>query len=91
MRSLVAAGDFIEIYCRAPLEVCELRDVKGLYAKARKGEIGEFTGISSPYEAPENPELVVDTGTLPLAECVAQVMQYLVERNIVPKQEGVER
>lgn len=91
VRSLVAAGDFIEIYCRAPLEVCEQRDIKGLYAKARKGEISEFTGISSPYEVPGNPELVIDTGALPLHECVAQVMQYLVKHNIAPRQEGMER
>jgi adenylylsulfate kinase len=84
VRGLVAAGDFIEIYCRAALETCESRDVKGLYTKARQGEIKEFTGISSPYEAPENPELVVDTGSLPLEECVAQVMQYLAEHKILP-------
>ncbi len=86
VRGLVTAGDFIEIYCRATLETCESRDVKGLYAKARQGEIKEFTGISSPYEVPENPELVVDTGCLPLETCVAQVMQYLRERSILPKQ-----
>ncbi|HLD08551.1 MAG TPA: adenylyl-sulfate kinase, partial [Methylophilaceae bacterium] len=86
VRGLVAAGDFIEIYCRATLETCESRDVKGLYAKARQGEIKEFTGISSPYEVPENPELVVDTGSLPLETCVAQVMQYLREHSILPKQ-----
>jgi adenylylsulfate kinase len=84
VRSLVAAGDFIEIYCRAALETCESRDVKGLYAKARQGEIKEFTGISSPYEVPENPELVIDTGSLPLEECVAQVMLYLAEHEILP-------
>ena len=86
VRGLVAAGDFIEIYCRAALETCESRDMKGLYAKARLGEIKDFTGISSPYEAPENPELVVDTGSLPLETCVAQVMQYLREHSILPKQ-----
>jgi len=84
VRSLVAVGDFIEIYCCAALETCESRDVKGLYAKARQGEIKEFTGISSPYEVPENPELVVDTGSLPLEECIAQVMLYLAEYEILP-------
>jgi adenylylsulfate kinase len=84
VRGLVAAGDFIEIYCRAALETCESRDVKGLYARARQGEIKEFTGISSPYEVPENPELVVDTGSLPLEKCVAQVMRYLAECGILP-------
>jgi len=84
VRSLVAPGDFIEIYCRATLETCESRDVKGLYAKARQGKIKEFTGISSDYEVPENPELVVDTGKLPLEECVAQVMEYLAQHGIFP-------
>lgn len=84
VRGLVAGDDFIEIYCRATLETCESRDVKGLYAKARQGEIKEFTGISSPYEVPESPELVVDTGKLPLEECVTQVMGYLAEHGILP-------
>jgi adenylylsulfate kinase len=84
VRGLVAAGDFVEIYCRAALEICESRDVKGLYAKARQGEIKEFTGISSPYEVPKNPELVVETGSFPLEQCVAQVMLYLAEHEILP-------
>ncbi len=62
VRGMVEHGDFIEIYCDAPIEVCEARDVKGMYKKARAGLIPEFTGISSPYEAPENPELTVNTG-----------------------------
>ena len=61
-RSLLETGDFLEIYCKCSLEVCEERDVKGLYKRARSGEIKAFTGISSPYEEPVNPELVVDTG-----------------------------
>ncbi len=77
------AGDFIEIYCCATLATCESRDVKGLYARARQGEIKEFTGISSPYQVPEAPELVVDTGGSPLEACVAQVMQYLSNHNIL--------
>ena len=60
-RGLLASGDFVEIYCRCWLEVCEQRDVKGLYAKARVGELKEFTGISAPYEEPNHPELVLDT------------------------------
>jgi adenylylsulfate kinase len=76
-RSLVAPGDFIEIYCNAGLSVCEARDPKGLYKKARAGQIPEFTGISSPYEAPEKPELELTTGTMPVEQCVAQVMDYL--------------
>jgi adenylylsulfate kinase len=77
-------GDFIEIFCDAPIEVCEARDVKGLYKKARAGLIDEFTGISSPYEAPESPELIINTGTLELAECVRQVVHEIQRRGIIP-------
>jgi adenylylsulfate kinase len=83
VRNLVAPDDFIEIYCRCPVQICEQRDVKGLYAKARAGLIPNFTGISSPYEAPENPELVVDTGTQPLADSVEQVLALLRKRGII--------
>ncbi len=83
VRTLVPHGDFFEIYCRAPLEVCEGRDVKGLYKRARAGQIPEFTGISSPYEEPRNPELVVDTGTQPLAECIDQVLALLRQRGVL--------
>jgi adenylylsulfate kinase len=83
VRSLVPHGDFLEIYCHCPLEMCEQRDVKGLYKRARAGEIKDFTGISSPYEAPDAPELVVETGTLTMEESVAQVMQLLRERGIL--------
>ncbi|MCP9808549.1 adenylyl-sulfate kinase [Cyanobium sp. HWJ4-Hawea] len=83
-RALVAEGDFIEIHCAADLGVCEQRDTKGLYAKARAGEIKEFTGISSPYEAPEQPELSIATGSQNLEECVAQVISHLVAQGITP-------
>lgn len=82
-RQRVAAEDFIEIYCNCSLDVCEQRDVKGLYRKARQGEIAEFTGISSPYEAPENPELVVDTGRNDLSVCVEQVLTVLRQRGVI--------
>lgn len=82
VRQLLADGDFIEIYCRCPLEICEHRDVKGLYQRARRGEIKEFTGISSPYEEPENPELVVDTAQ-PLEACVEAVVDLCIHRGIV--------
>lgn len=82
-RNLVPHGDFIEIYCCCDLGICEQRDVKGLYQKARKGEIQHFTGISSPYEAPENPELKVNSGAMSLDDCVDQVLALLVERGIV--------
>lgn len=83
VRSLVPHGDFLEIYCHCPLEVCEQRDVKGLYKRARAGEIKHFTGISSPYEAPVDPELSVDTGALTIEESVEKVMGLLRERGII--------
>lgn len=84
VRSLVEPEDFIEIYCCCPLEICEQRDVKGLYAKARQGLIKDFTGVSSVYEAPETPDLLLDTGSVPLKECVAQVLALLNNRGIIP-------
>jgi adenylylsulfate kinase len=84
-RALVEAGDFVEIHCAADLGVCEERDTKGLYAKARAGTIKDFTGISSPYEAPEQPELRVDTGTQSLDDCVTQVVAYLIQAAIIPE------
>ena len=85
VRELVQKGDFIEIYCQASLAVCEQRDPKGLYKKARAGAIAEFTGISSPYEEPESPELTVATGTQSIEECVAQVMQVLKDYGIISR------
>lgn len=82
VRGMVEHGDFIEIHCDSPLEVCESRDVKGMYKKARAGQIAEFTGISSPYEAPENPELRVDTGNVKLEQCVTRVMEEIRGRGI---------
>jgi adenylylsulfate kinase len=82
-RKLVPHGDFIEIYCQCDLEICETRDVKGLYKKARAGDIAHFTGISSPYEAPYNPKLTVDTGTKPLDECVQQVIDLLASLGVI--------
>ena len=83
-RALVDAGDFIEIHCVADLNVCEERDTKGLYAKARSGEIKEFTGISSPYEEPEQPELRIDTGHQSLDDCVSQVLAHLQQVGVIP-------
>lgn len=86
-RKLLPHGDFLEIYCQCPLEVCEQRDVKGLYKKARAGEIKFFTGIDSPYEEPKRPELVVSTGAKSLDQCVDNVIQMLAERGVVKMQE----
>jgi len=83
VRNLVLHDDFLEIYCNAPLEVCEQRDPKGMYKKARKGLIKDFTGISSPYEIPNNPELIVNTGEDSLEECASQVMGLLKDRGVI--------
>lgn len=83
VRNLMPHGDYLEIYCKASLEICEARDVKGLYKKARAGEIKNYTGIDSPYEAPEKPELVVDTEYLNLDESVDRVLLMLSERGTV--------
>lgn len=82
VRGMIEPGDFIEVYCNTPIEICELRDVKGIYKKARLGEILNFTGISSPYEAPENPELTVNTGTDELNICAQQVIDELHSRGV---------
>ena len=74
---------FIEVFVDTPLEVCEKRDPKGLYKKARAGEIPEFTGISAPYEAPEKPELVLDTGVLSATDAAAKVIEYLDARKLL--------
>lgn len=76
-REIIGAGDFIEVYINAPLAVCEARDVKGLYAKARAGEIRGFTGIDQPYEAPEAPAIEIRTDQLSVAEAVEQILDYL--------------
>ncbi|KJV05293.1 adenylyl-sulfate kinase [Methylocucumis oryzae] len=82
-RNLVPHGDFLEIYCQCPIETCEQRDVKGLYKKARAGEIPFFTGIDSPYEAPEQPELVVNTHEQSLDDSVQRVIELLVSRGVI--------
>ena len=82
-RQLLPNGDFIEIYCKAGLEVCESRDVKGLYKLARAGKIKKYTGIDSPYEAPDNPELVIDTEGESLEESTAKVVDFLKSKEII--------
>jgi adenylylsulfate kinase len=80
VRALMAEGDFVEVHVDATLETCESRDVKGLYKKARAGEIPEFTGISAPYEAPAHPELVLDTNSMSVEESVETLLRYLDKR-----------
>ena len=83
VRDLLDDGDFVEIFVHCPLEVCEQRDPKGLYQKARSGEIQNFTGLNSPYEAPDSPELVLDTSVLAVGECVERVIQYLKRKSVL--------
>ena len=80
VRALMPAGDFVEVFVDASVETCEGRDVKGLYRKARAGEIPEFTGISAPYEAPLSPELVLDTNRQTVDESVGAILRYLEEK-----------
>ena len=78
---IIGKDDFREIYVSTPLSVCEQREVKGLYARARRGEIKDFTGVSAPFEAPEHPALSLDTSKLTLEEAVNQVLQLIFESN----------
>ncbi len=80
VREIVGLSDVIEVYVECPIEVCEQRDVKGLYAKARAGEISNFTGISSPFEAPEEAEIKVNTAKNDLETCVSQIMKVLTQK-----------
>jgi adenylylsulfate kinase len=82
VRGLVSSGDFIEVYCNASIEVCEARDPKGLYRKARLGQIAEFTGISSPYEVPYDPEITVDSGAAEIGICVQRIIEEIAKRGI---------
>jgi adenylylsulfate kinase len=82
VRNLMSHGDFIEVYCQADLETCEARDVKGFYKRARSGEIKNYTGIDSPYEEPEKPEITIDTVQLNIEESVDLLMRLLADRGI---------
>ena len=84
VRALVEEGEFVEVFVDAPLAVCEERDVKGLYKKARAGIIKGFTGIDDPYEAPLNPEITIDTSKLSLEESVDVLIAYLKKRGVLP-------
>ncbi|MGE5416484.1 MAG: adenylyl-sulfate kinase [Acidobacteriota bacterium] len=83
VRELLKEGEFIEIYVKCPLEECENRDVKGLYQKARAGEIKEFTGISAPYEEPEAPEITLETASETIEESVDKVLYYLAKHGLL--------
>jgi len=83
VRKLLPEGDFIEVFVKASVSICEQRDPKGLYKKARKGEIPEFTGISAPYEEPESPELVVNTENLDISQSAQKILDYLLSEHII--------
>ena len=82
-RKLISNDDFIEIYCKASLEICEARDVKGLYKRARAGEIKNYTGIDSPYETPENSELIIDTDKETLDDSVSKIIKFLEINSVI--------
>ena len=87
VRKLVGQREFVEVFVDCPLEICEKRDVKGLYAKARKGEIPHFTGISSPFEIPAHPEIIVNTNQQDLSFCVNQILSFTL-KSIKPLSKG---
>ena len=77
---IIGKDDFVEVYVSTPIEECERRDVKGLYAKARRGEIKNFTGISAPFEAPEHPALTLDTSVLSVEESVGKLLELILPK-----------
>lgn len=81
-REIIGADDFKEVYVSTPLEECERRDVKGLYARARRGEVKDFTGISAPFEVPDNPALTIDTSQQPLEQSVKQVVDLILSQHV---------
>lgn len=83
VKSFIPQGKFVEVHIATPLEICEQRDVKGLYKKARAGQISHFTGISDPYEAPETADLVLDTSVISLEDCVHQLLALLKKMDII--------
>jgi adenylylsulfate kinase len=83
IRGLMGPGEFVEVFVDTPLEICEARDPKGLYKKARAGEISNFTGLDAPYETPEKPEVHLETADLSIDEAAAQVISYLEEKKIL--------
>ncbi len=88
VRSLLPSGTFNEVYVKCDIETCETRDPKGLYKKARNGEIKDFTGISSPYEAPQNPEVIIDNGkNSDLETNINQIVEFLIKNNITTTKE----
>jgi adenylylsulfate kinase len=83
VRNLIPDGDFIEIYCKASLETCEARDIKGFYKRAKAGEIKNYTGINSPYEVPENADLIIDTEQETIEDSVSRIVSFLQAKAII--------
>ena len=83
-RELNDPGRFFEVYCKCSLEACEKRDPKGLYRRARKGEVQDFTGVTAPYEEPEAAEIVVETDKHSLDDCASQILRFLEDRGVIP-------
>lgn len=84
VRGMLGKEQFIEVYVKCSVDECERRDPKGLYKKAKKGEIKEFTGVSAPYEEPDNPEVILETDKFSIDECVGRILDYLKEKKIIP-------
>ncbi len=84
LESLFRKGDFIEVYVNCPLSVCEQRDPKGIYRKARAGEIPSFTGISAPYETPLTPDIRIDTDQIPVDACARELFEFLEDQGYIP-------
>ncbi len=82
-KTIIGKDEFIEVYVKCPLDICEQRDPKGLYKKARTGEIKNFTGISDPYEEPDNPDIVLETDKLTVSECVDEIIDYIKSKGII--------
>jgi len=85
VRNLVGVGEFVEIYVKCPLDVCEQRDTKGLYEKARQGMLKQFTGIDDSYEEPEDPEIVIETDKIDIDRCVEEILGYLEVRDLISR------
>jgi adenylylsulfate kinase len=85
VRSLMGSDEFVEIYVKCPLEICEQRDVKGLYEKARRGVVKQFTGIDDPYEEPKNPEITLETDKVNLEQCVEKILNFLEAKKLVSR------
>ena len=90
-RSLVADDEFVEIFVKCPLGICEQRDVKGLYEKARRGVVKQFTGIDDPYEEPENPEIILETDKVNSEQCVEEILNFLEARRLICQGRNLER